>query len=450
MAGPSKQSLQQIAGLAPRKIVVDWLFEVFHRQKPLDELFSNSEASPLWQELSARDRGFARSIVMTVLRHKGELDWVVAQFLKKKPQAKSRVYEILLSGAAQLLFMDVEPHAAIDMSVRLSKTSDKSRHLAKLVNAILRQISREGATRLQTQNSDELNVPELWRKRWRAQYGEDCAALILNAVLQPAALDIAVKQDEAGFSQRLEGVQLPFDMVRRDHRGLITELDGFLTGEWWVQDFAAHLPTRLFGDVKGLRVADLCAAPGGKTASLINQGADVVAVDISKNRLRRSEENLARLQMQADIKTVDVLEYEPEQPFDAVLLDAPCSATGTIRRHPDILYLKDEKQIFELARLQREMLQKSIEFVKPGGLLIYCTCSLEKEEGELQIERFLDENQNVKRVPVQADEIFGQSQWLTEAGDLRLFPHFTPPSVVERDTISSGMDGFFISRLRVG
>jgi len=445
------------AGLTPRCIVQDWLFDIFRRGKPLDDLLSQSENNSDWQQLNARDRAFSRSLLMTTLRHKGEIDWIIGQFLKKPPQAKTRVNEILCLGVAQLLFMEVSDHAAIDTSVRLAKRSDKSRHLAKLVNAILRQVTRAEPKELTSPDGAIINVPNMWRQRWAKQYGEPVAAKIANASLEPAALDIIVKKDVANWATKLngriigDGDNSPGYGIRKDHRGIVTELEGFSEGDWWIQDFSAHLPCTLFENAPGFgsltdkSIADLCAAPGGKTAALLNKGAVVTAVDISEKRISRLKENLNRLNFNASLVQGDILTYEPEELFDAVLLDAPCSATGTIRRHPDILYLKSEDLIFELRKLQRQMLEKAVTFLKPGGLLLYCTCSLEQEEGDLQINHFLKNHDHIERLPIEASEVGGHDEWLTKAGDVRLLPFFSP----FKDDEWVGMDGFFISRLRV-
>ncbi|GAA6212485.1 transcription antitermination factor NusB [Hyphomicrobiales bacterium 4NK60-0047b] len=449
--------LAKDAGLTPRFIVQDWLFDIFRRAKPLDDLLSQSENNSDWQKLNSRDRAFARSLLMTSLRHKGEIDWIVGQFLKKPPQAKTRVNEILCLGVAQLLYMEVSDHAAIDTSVRLAKRSDKSRHLAKLVNAILRQVTRAEPKELTPPEGNNINVPELWKQRWVKQYGETVASKIAKASLEPAALDIIVKENAASWATKLNGRIIggennsPGYGIRKDHRGIVTELEGFTDGDWWVQDYSAHLPCTLFESAPGFgslaekHVADLCAAPGGKTAALLNKGAVVTGVDISEKRLSRLTENLDRLNFKASLVQSDILTYTPENLFDAVLLDAPCSATGTIRRHPDILYLKTKDIIFELRKLQRQMLEKAITFLKPGGLLLYCTCSLEQEEGDLQIDHFLKNNDIIERVPVEAKEIGGHADWLTKSGDVRLLPFFSPFN----DDEWAGMDGFFISRLRL-
>ncbi|MBO6549200.1 MAG: methyltransferase domain-containing protein [Rhizobiales bacterium] len=454
---PNSKKQSKDAGLIPRFIVQDWLYDIFRRGKSLDDVFAISEQNSEWQKLPSRDRAFARSLLMTTLRHRGEIEWLLAKFLKKPPQAKTRVNEILSIGVAQLLFMEVSDHAAIDTSVRLAKRSDKSRHLAKLVNAILRQVTRAKPEDLIPAEGPLINVPEFWRKRWAKHYGKPTAEKIAQACLEPAALDIIVKKDASNWATKLKGTVLGASDsragygVRKDHRGIVTELEGFDAGEWWIQDFSAHLPCTLFestpgfGTLKNKSVADLCAAPGGKTAALLNRGAEVTSVDVSEKRLSRLSENLERLNFSASVVQSDVLTFTPDERFDAVLLDAPCSATGTIRRHPDILYLKTESLISELQALQRQMLEKTSTLLKPGGIIIYCTCSLEPEEGEEQIEHFLQKHEDFERVPISSEEISGHSEWLTKSGDVRLLPFFSP----FKDDEWAGMDGFFISRLRL-
>ena len=292
------------SGLAGRLIALNWLFDICRRQKSLDELFADAETDPNWQSLEIRDRAFTRSLLMTALRHKGEIDHILSHFLKKAPQAKTRVNEILCLGITQLLYMEVSDHAAIDTSVRLAKSSDKSRHMAKLVNAILRQVTRAKPNELISPDGALRNIPPHWRKRWAKHYGEETANQIALASLEPAALDIMVKEDTKAWAEKLDGkifITASSDDkaygFRKDHKGSITELDGFKDGAWWVQDFSAHLPCTLFestpgfGALKDKRVADLCAAPGGKTAALLTRGACVTAVDISEKRLLRLREN---------------------------------------------------------------------------------------------------------------------------------------------------------------
>ena len=220
------------------------------------------------------------------------------------------------------------------------------------------------------------------------------------------------ESDAETWAAKLDGRVLPTGSVRTIVHGAVTALPGFAEGAWWVQDAAAAIPARLLGNVAGLRVADLCAAPGGKTAQLVAAGANVTAVDRAPARLKRLRENLTRLSLDAELVCADVAAWTPEQPFDAVLLDAPCSSTGTIRRHPDVPWLKRSADITSLAALQRRLLDHAITLTKPGGTLVYCTCSLEPEEGADVVADLLAREQSVRRVPIAAAEVFGQTDFI--------------------------------------
>jgi 16S rRNA (cytosine967-C5)-methyltransferase len=235
---------------------------------------------------------------------------------------------------------------------------------------------------------------------------------------------------------------LPTGTVRTVAQGRISLLPGFSESAWWVQDAAAALPARLFGDLRGKRVADLCAAPGGKTMQLAHAGAQVTAVDRSDARLNRLRDNLSRLGLQAETVAADATEWSAE-PFDAVLLDAPCSSTGTIRRHPDVPWIKSEADITALISLQQRLLNHAATLVKPGGTLVYCVCSLEPEEGVDQVTAFLQREPTLRRAPIAASEIGGLSELLTPAGDLRSLPSH----LSAEDPRLSGLDGFYAARL---
>jgi 16S rRNA (cytosine967-C5)-methyltransferase len=278
--------------------------------------------------------------------------------------------------------------------------------------------------------------------RWTEAYGEATARAIAEANGHEPALDITVKDDPAHWGERLRGRALPTGTVRTLAQGAVSLLPGFTEGAWWVQDAAASLPARLLGDVRGLRVADLCAAPGGKTAQLAQTGALVTAVDRSPARLNRLQDNLARLKLTADMVAADALEWDAE-PFDAVLLDAPCSSTGTIRRHPDVPWLRGEADIGVLTGLQTKLLDRAASLVKPGGIIVYCVCSLEPQEGEAQIEALLARNPALSRWPIPANEVFGQAELINGRGELRTFPFHLP----DPDPRWGGLDGFFAARL---
>ena len=259
------------------------------------------------------------------------------------------------------------------------------------------------------------------------------------------SLDLTVPADSETWVEKLGAERLPTGSLRLIPKGSIETLDGFPDGAWWVQDAAAAIPARLLGDVAGKRVADLCAAPGGKTAQLAAARALVTACDISEARLSRLSENLGRLKLSAETVQADIRTWQPSRKFDAILLDAPCTSTGTIRRHPDIAVHKEPQDVVTMAKTQAAMLDRAANWIEPDGLLVYCTCSLEPEEGEAQIAALLERNRAVKRVPIEPGEVGGLEEIITPLGDLRTLPSHLARS----DTRLSGLDGFFAARLRI-
>lgn len=432
------------AGLAARQMAVRLLAAVLQERRALDEALDHISAEERFAGLEARDRAFARVIVMTALRRLGQLRAIIAKFIEKPlPAKRGSIDEILLSAATQLVFLKTPPHAVINLAVHQVQGDPVARRFSRLANAVLRRISEQGETLAAAQDEARLNTPDWLWQRWASAYGPDEAYRIAAQHLVEPPLDITVKSDAAGWAKRLGGVVLPTGSVRVAAKGRIEELDGFSDGEWWVQDAAASLPAQLVGDIRGKRAADLCAAPGGKTAQLAQTGAKVWAVDTSVKRLERLAANMARLKLHAEVVTADATNWAPPEPLDVILLDAPCSATGTIRRHPDIPYLKNLLDVGELADLQRKLLWHALEILRPGGTLIYCTCSLEPAEGPQQIANLLAERRDVTLVPVRSDEIAGRSEWIDDAGALRTLPHFLQLS----DPDLSGMDGFYAARL---
>ena len=434
-------------GLAVRRVAADIVEGVLNRHRALDEMLEGSDARAATAALAAlddRDRGLTRAIVAVVLRRLGTLRHLLGSFLEEGPPAQApRVETALLIGAAQILFLEVPDHAAVDLAVRLAREDRKALHFAGLVNAVLRRIAREGKERIAALDAPVLDTPPWLMARWIKTYGEATAHAIAAANGREPALDLTVKSDAEGWAAKLDGRVLPTGSVRTIVHGAVTALPGFDEGAWWVQDAAAAIPARLLGDVAGLRVADLCAAPGGKTAQLVVAGAKVTAVDRAPARLKRLQENLTRLSLEAELVCADVAAWTPEQPFDAVLLDAPCTSTGTIRRHPDVPWLKRSADITSLAAAQRRLLDHAITLVKPGGTLVYCTCSLEPEEGTEVVADLLAREQSVRRVPITAAEVFGQTDFINPDGDLRTLPcHFT-----DADSRFAGVDGFYAARL---
>jgi 16S rRNA (cytosine967-C5)-methyltransferase len=439
MMSATSPAAAAIPGLAARRIAADILGGVLLRRRPLDEQL---EASGIGV-LPERDRALVRALVSTVLRRLGTLRHLLAGLLERGlPRETPQVEPALLVGAAQILFFDVPDHAAVDLSVRLVQAERHTARYAGLVNAVLRRLTREGAALLAALDPIALDTPDWLMRRWIAHYGEATARAIATAHAHEPALDLTVKGDPQGWAEKLHGRALATGTVRTVATGPVAQLAGYDQGEWWVQDAAAALPARLLGDVRGKSVADLCAAPGGKTAQLAHAGAQVTAVDRSPSRLARLRQNLVRLKLVAETVEADATQWQGG-PFDAVLLDAPCSSTGTIRRHPDIPWLKSETDLKKLAALQARLLDRAATLVKPGGMLVYCTCSLEREECEQAVEALLARNAGLSRRPIAPEEVAGLSDLIAPAGDLRTLPCHLP----DPDPRMAGLDGFYAARI---
>ena len=330
--------------------------------RPFDDVFARVSAA---RDLAPRDRAFARLIATTVLRNRGALQAVLNTYIAKPlPEHIGRLDEILLAAAAQLLLLQTPPHAAISLAVDQCRADGVGKRFANLANAVLRRASESGHGRLASLDNVALTFPDWLLSRWSDVYGPANARQIARASLVEPTLDLTVKSDPELWAERIGGVVLPSGSVRVANAGRVEELPGYNEGAWWVQDAAAALPVKLFGDVAGLSVLDLCAAPGGKTAQLAAAGAQVTAIDKSAGRLARLKENLARLGLTADTVVSDALNFTSETKFDAILLDAPCTSTGTIRRHPDILYLKRAEDVAALAALQANLLDRSAGLLK--------------------------------------------------------------------------------------
>ncbi len=394
--------------------------------------------------LTQKDRAFARSLVSTTLRRKTQIDALISRFSDKPLNRKKTgsCYEAILAGAAQILFMRVPAHAAIDLAVRVVSSDRRGgRKLGGFVNALLRRVSLEGPELIAAQDAARLSAPGWLYESWTKAYGGPGARAIAEAHLVEPTLDLTVPAERNAWAEKLEASPVGPASLRLVDAGRIENLEGYKDGAWWVQDVAATLPALLLGDVSGKTVFDLCAAPGGKTAQLASAGAKVTAVDISASRLERLKQNLERLKLSANYVQADVLEVPETELADAVLLDAPCSATGTIRRHPDIPHLKHKGDLKNLVALQASLLRKAVKLVKPGGLLVYCTCSLQPEEGERQVAKLLSADPTLRRVPIKETDGLGLPDAITPDGDLRTLPSHNPGA-------SGGMDGFFACRLR--
>jgi len=443
---PQTTDQSEKPGFAARKTAADILGNVVHKRRPLDGELDTASGHSGFRALAGNDRALVRAIVGAALRHRGEIGEILNRLLDRRiPEKTGRVLDILHVAIAQMLFMEIPDRAAVSLAVDHAGMDRRARPYKGLVNGVLRRLGREREEITTDLDAELLNTPDWLLESWLQAYGEETTRAIAGAHRGEASLDLSVRENPELWAEKLGGQVVGAGSVRLSEKGPVEGLEGFAEGNWWVQDAAAALPARLLGDVKGLRVADLCAAPGGKTAQLAAAGANVTAIDISKSRLKRLEENMARLGLSVTAVASDLRNYEPEEPFDAILLDAPCSATGTIRRHPDVPWIKKLQDIEKLAEIQRDLLDRVVSWVRPGGLIVYCTCSLERAEGEVQAEAFLERQAGrIELVPVDAEEVGGLAHCLTSSGMLRCLPCHE----AGKDTGTRGLDGFFAARFR--
>ena len=426
-------------GMAARLAALALLEDVLQRKQALDIALENQDA---FKALPTRERAFTRMIVSTTLRRLGQVDDVINRAIDRETPRNNTLQNILRIGVTQILFMDVADHAAVDTAVRMAEKNRMDKQKA-FVNGVLRTVTREGVAWRDAQDEGRLNTPEWLLKLWIEDYELRTAAEIAQANISEAPLDITVRDKGSRnyWASNFKATEMTTGTLRKIAGGAVSELEGFHDGKWWVQDASAAIPAQLFGDVQGEHVLDLCAAPGGKTLQLAARGAQVTALDRSANRLKRLKANLERMELEdaVEVITADAASWRPQKPFGYILLDAPCSATGTIRRHPDVTWLKAEQDIHRLAGLQSSILDNGFAMLSQGGILVYCTCSLQKAEGEYQIQSFLERTPEAARLPISAKELGGFDEALTEEGDLRILPY--------HQAALGGMDGFYIARI---
>jgi 16S rRNA (cytosine967-C5)-methyltransferase len=436
---------ENVAGLAARKAAARLLAAVIDARTPLDGLTDNEHGHPQYKALDGRDRALVRAILVTALRHRMTIAGLLSRRLEKPLPPNATALSHILHVAAQILFLDVPDSAAVDLAVTHAKSDPRTARFSGLVNGVLRSLARAKEAELAPALAATSEAPQWFSERLISAYGAEKAGAILAAHRHEAPVDFSVKTNPALWAERLAGIVLPTGTVRVEKLAAnVIDLPGFADGAWWVQDAAASLPARLFGDITGQRVADLCAAPGGKTAQLILAGAKVTAVDTSKNRLARLAQNLERLGLSAELAQTDLLDYRPTELFDAVLLDAPCSSTGTVRRHPDVPWSKTMADVEKLAALQRKLLDRAVGLVRPGGRIVFSNCSLDPIEGEALYRAFLAETPGVIADPILPGEFTGLDPFLTDEGTLRT----TPADMALDSTAISGLDGFFAARMR--
>jgi 16S rRNA (cytosine967-C5)-methyltransferase len=435
--------------VSARSVALGLLDRVLVQKRPLEEAF---ERHPDLDKLEHRDRQFVRALTAATLRHLARLDRILALCLERPLPTRARaVTDVLRLGAAQLLVLGTPAHAAVDSMVALTAGLGGMAGYKGLVNAVLRRIAGEGDALLAQVPPGEASLPGWIWDSWAKAYGAEQAAEIAGALLEEPPLDFTVKRptESALWAEALHARVLPGGTLRRaahdpERPQRLDEAPGFAEGAWWVQDFAASLPVKLLigttgGDVAGKRVLDLCAAPGGKTAQLAAAGATVTAIDRSQDRLQRLKSNLDRLGLVAECEVADAGVWDAARDFDIVLLDAPCSSTGTLRRHPDVAWLKDPRDIAKLAVAQDRLIDAAVRLTRPGGTVLYCVCSLQPEEGAERIAAALARHDGLKRATLTESAVFGLNALLTPEGDLR-----TLPSHLKDE---GGMDGFYAARL---
>ncbi len=426
----TRRPSREVAGLEARKAALRSVDAALSRRGGLEDVERETFAA-----LDDRDRAFARTLTLALLRWRGPIDRALATRLERAPPEP--VMALLRLGAAQLLVLDTPAHAAVATTVTLASESKATRPFAKLVNAVLRGLDRE-----RPHPTVDDFAPSWLMARWRAAYGEDAARALAGRIAEEPPTDLSLRDpaDAIAVAEALGGEVLPGPTVRTPRRGDVAQWPGFAEGRWWIQDAAAALPARVLDPRPGEDVLDLCAAPGGKTLQLAAAGARTTALDSSVSRMERVKANLDRTGLGAEIVVADAFTWNDGRRFDGVLLDAPCSATGTFRRHPDVLLNCRPADIASMAQTQARLLDAAVSCIRPGGRLVYCVCSLEPEEGEAQIAPFLRRHPDMRLDPISAGEGAAPGAAYGPNGTLRLLPGFESPT--------GGVDGFFVARFR--
>lgn len=412
----------------------------------MTDVLEGGEFSPFTASEFAdgRDRALANRLVTTALRHHGHLNAIMGHLLERgKPKGSGSFEAHLRIGLAQLLYLpEMGDHSAIDLAVEALKHDSKASRFGSLMNAALRRAQREAADLRVA--PVEMLLPRELQKKWLKAYGTETIVSATDNLIAGAALDLTLRDDDPALIEALGARRIMADTVRIDERDSpVSGLPGYAEGRWWVQDLAAAIPARLLNIAAGSRVADLCAAPGGKTAQLIKAGHAVTALDSSATRLVRLNENLERLGYTAEVVEADAATWRPDRGFDGILLDAPCSATGTFRRHPEVLWHRGAERIQGRVELQRTLISNAISCLNPGGVLIYCVCSLERAEGEEQVEWMRGAHPEVVLDPISASELPALPQAVAKGGTVR-----THPGVAVPGDKQGSLDGFFIARFR--
>ncbi len=434
------------AGYDARRVASRLLGLVVDEGHSLAALCDGATGNAGFRALNAKDRAMVRAIVMTALRYRGAINAVMKKMMDRPEPKRARdLSHNLHIAAAQILFMELPDSAAVNLSVAIIASNRLTQRFKGFANAVLRRIGREKEELIAKTIPQAAVLPQWLRKQIRTDFGKQNLENIEKMILLEPYLDISLLDlsqiDQ--WQKRLAATRLKTGSLRLTSQDPVQKLDGFGEGAWWVQNAAAAIPARLLGDVSGASVADLCAAPGGKSAQLASAGAQVTVVDNTQSRLDRLIENFERLELEADVVCADILEWQPVAQFDHVLLDAPCSSTGTFRRHPDVMWSKSLEEVTNLAKLQIQMLNKAIEITKPGGTIVFATCSIAKTEGENVFAHVLKHNSEVECAKISPQEVGGMDELINGQGAVRCLPHH-----MELDPVRlGGLDGFFAGRL---
>ena len=423
-------------GAYTRKKAIEILVKILENNKPLDSAFEEStKKSSHFSKLINEDRSFCRLIISTTLRNLISIDYLLTKFLSK-PLNKTplKVLMILRINVAQSFFLKTPDHAVVNTSVELSGKKWKG-----LVNGVSREILRNKDKAKKYLNESD-KVPNWLLKRWKRDWSKNYKDIFKGHLNLNPPIDLYVKNNANYWARKLNGKKLGNNCVRLFTPGLITNLEGYELGEWWIQDYSSQIPVSLLEIQNNDDVLDLCAAPGGKTAQLISLGAKVTSIDNNKKRLFRLEQNLKRLNYKAIIRNTDIRNFSTQKTWSKIILDAPCSSTGTLRKNPEIMYQKKESDIVSLSKLQSDLLDTAWDLLKEDGTLIYCTCSLEKEEGENQIESFIKRKKNSLLDEINTSEIDKKLNVSNQNKWLRIFPNSL--------NYKGGNDGFFIARIK--
>lgn len=424
-------------GLPPRQCAVQLLANVFGKRVHLEQA---QEANTVFRTLSHADKAFCLRLVRLVCARHGELDALIDGWLENPlpENSANEIRQILRLGLAQLLLAGIPAHAAVHSSVELAKQTHQGR-FSGLVNALLNRAVRDGAVQLQTLDGYTLNQPEWFRLRLEAAYGKEQARAIYAAQMNEAPVDLSLRGEAPTFPEDVDAIPLPTGSIRLHRAHGLENLPGYHEGLWWVQDAAAALPAMMLDAGKGAHVLDVCAAPGGKTMQLAAKGCVVTAIDRSAPRNDRLKENMTRMGFDVECVTADAVQWQPGRQWDFILLDAPCSATGTLRRHPEVVLTRGAEDIAKLTRLQAELLEQCFSLLKPGGIMVYAVCSLLAEEGTQQIQTLLAREPHAKLAPL-PEEIRLPAELMASAAELRTLPsHWAD---------IGGMDGFYAARIQ--